>query len=203
MRAIELFCGTKSFSKVANELGIETVTIDFDKKFNPDICADIFSIKELPQSDIIWASPPCEKFSVASMGKYWNMDGSPKTKESKLAQDLVIHVLGLIEKANPKYFFIENPRGKLRKMPFMKKFMRYTVTYCQYGDKRMKPTDIWTNILTWQPRPVCKNGDYCHAAAPRGSRTGTQGMKSYELKSVVPEQLCREILLHILKNEAN
>lgn len=30
-------------------------------------------------------------------------------------------------------------------MEWMRSLPRYTVTYCQYGDNRMKPTDIWTN----------------------------------------------------------
>src|SRR3990167_3554246 len=55
----------------------------------------------------------------------------------------------------------ENPRGVLRKMPFMKDFIRHTVSYCQYGDNRMKPTDIWTNALFWKPKPICKNGSPC------------------------------------------
>ena len=76
---------------------------------------------------------------------------------------------------------------------FIKDLPRYTVTYCQYGDNRMKPTDIWTNI-EWTPRPVCKNGDKCHESAPRGSRTGTQGLKNAKDRSVVPKELCREIL---------
>ena len=54
-------------------------------------------------------------------------------------------VLKIIEQRKPTWFFIENPRGLLRKMPFMRDLMRHTVTYCQYGDTRMKPTDIWTN----------------------------------------------------------
>ena len=86
----------------------------------------------------------------------------------------------------------------------MQKLPRATVTYCQYGDTRMKPTDIWTNHLStplfsngWNPKPICKNGDACHTAAPRGSQTGTQGLKGNYLRSIVPYELCKEILLSI------
>ena len=58
----------------------------------------------------------------------------------------------------------------------------------------MKPTDIWTNNINWKPRPMCKNGMPCHEAAPRGSKTGTQGLKGNYERSVVPYELCREIL---------
>ena len=61
----------------------------------------------------------------------------------------------------------------MRKMECMQDLPRYTVTYCQYGDTRMKPTDIWTNHPNPKFKPPCKNGDKCHVAAPRGSRTGT------------------------------
>ena len=76
----------------------------------------------------------------------------------------------------------------------MQRFKRQGVTYCQYGDDRMKPTDIWTNSDTWIPRPMCKNGDSCHISAPRGSRTGTQGLANAYERSKIPEQLCLEIL---------
>ncbi len=39
-------------------------------------------------------------------------------------------------KLNPNLiWYIENPRGMMRKMPCMQNLIRHTVTYCQYGDK--------------------------------------------------------------------
>lgn len=63
----------------------------------------------------------------------------------------------------------------------------------------MKPTDIWTNDSLWNPKPICKNGDTCHVAAPRGSATGTQGLKNDYERSRIPEQLCEEIILSSIK----
>ena len=91
----------------------------------------------------------------------------------------------------------------MRKMPFMQHLPRTTVTYCSYGDTRMKPTDIWSNNLIslfnvdgWQPRQMCFNGnnDCQHEAAPRGSRTGTQGLKCAYTRSKIPKELCKEII---------
>ena len=76
-------------------------------------------------------------------------------------------------------------------MMWMQGLPRYTVTYCQYGDERMKPTDIWTNHPAPCFKPRCKNGDPCHVSAPRGARTGTQGLKGSKERSVIPEELCR------------
>jgi hypothetical protein len=82
----------------------------------------------------------------------------------------------------------------------MKPLPRYTVTYCQYGLKRMKPTDIWTNLEGWNPKS-CNNGDSCHESAPRGSKTGTQGERSSESRGMVPRGLCLE-LLNIIRKES-
>ena len=58
MKTIELFSGTKSFSKVAKELGHETFTIDNDQKLEPDKVASIMDI-EIPLGiDMLWSSPP-------------------------------------------------------------------------------------------------------------------------------------------------
>lgn len=104
------------------------------------------------------------------------------------------HLLELIKELNPAVWFIENPRGCLRKMDFMQGLPRYTVTYCQYGDTRMKPTDIWTNHPLPDFKPPCKNGDSCHQRAPRGSATGTQGVDGKVNRAVIPAELCKHIV---------
>jgi site-specific DNA-cytosine methylase len=194
---VELFAGTCSFSNVAKQRGMSVFTTDISDDFGVDLVKDILEVKpsDLPRNiDVLWASPPCEGFSVASIGKHWNIDNTPKSEKAVHSLKLVNKTLELINTLKPKYWVIENPRGKLRKLPIMEGLNRHTVTYCQYGDSRMKPTDIWTNIPNWQPRPMCKNGDSCHVSAPRGSRTGTQGIKTYKDRSRVPKELCKEIL---------
>ncbi|HMS92493.1 MAG TPA: DNA cytosine methyltransferase [Candidatus Saccharibacteria bacterium] len=199
MSVLELFAGTGSFSRVARQAGHNVFTSDYDPSFNTDYCIDImdFDIEKLPfKPDVIWASPPCETFSVASIGHHWTGGKGayvPKTERAKKGKAIVLRTIHLINKLKPKYWFIENPRGVLRKMPFMQDFNRYTVTYCQYGDTRMKPTDIWTNA-NLELKPMCKNGMPCHISAPRGSKTGTQGIKTYRDRSVIPSQLCEHII---------
>ncbi|NCV44308.1 MAG: hypothetical protein EBW15_05880, partial [Actinobacteria bacterium] len=46
-------------------------------------------------------------------------------------------------------------------------------------------------------KPACKNGDTCHEPAPRGSRTGTQGIAGAKDRSRVPYELGAEILAAI------
>lgn len=79
-------------------------------------------------------------------------------------------------------------------MNFVEDLPRYTVTYCQYGDKRMKPTDIWTNHSNPNFKPPCKNGMKCHATAPRGSQSGTQGLEGSVERSKIPKELCDYIV---------
>lgn len=200
MNTIELFSGTKSFSKVAEKLGHSTYTVDNESSLKPDYLGDIMEW-ENPQGicDILWASPPCQGFSVAAIGKNWNHDGTPKTDSARKAMELVKRTMDIIDHIEPDYWFIENPRGMLRKMDWLDKWVkekggvRHTVSYCQYGDKRMKPTDIWTNCLNWKPKPICKNGSPCHESAPRGSRTGTQGLKNATIRGEIPPALFEEI----------
>jgi hypothetical protein len=190
-----LFAGTRSFSKVAAKLGHTTFTTDYEVIDGQDLIDDVRLLKarDFPyQPDILWASPPCEGFSVAAIGKNWNHDNTPKTDSARLGVQLVEAATRLIGELKPVWWFIENPRGKLRKLNLIGG-IRHTVTYCQYGDTHMKPTDIWTNAHWWQPRPICRNGDTCHQSAPRGTSTGTQGIKGYKDRSRIPTALFEEI----------
>jgi hypothetical protein len=204
-KTIELFAGTKSFSKVAQQFSYQTFTTDYEEIDGQDLIEDICNLtkKDFPyKPDILWASPPCEGFSVAAIGKNWNKDHTPKSDSARQAVKLIENTIRVIEELDPVWWFIENPRGKLRKLPFKKlqEAIRHTVTYCQYGDTRMKPTDIWTNAYWWKPKPMCKNGDSCHISAPRGSRTGTQGIKGYKDRSRIPSELFTEIFTQYEKH---
>lgn len=200
MNILELFAGSRSIGKVADRLAFDVYSSDIEQFGGIDYVTDIleFDVTKIPfKPDIIWASCPCTAFSVAAIGKNWTKVGDdyiPKNPRADFGLKLVQKTLEIIQHFNPTYFFIENPRGMLRKMPIMADLPRQGVTYCQYGDNRMKPTDIWTNSTKWIPRPMCKNGDPCHVAAPRGSKTGTQGLKGSYERSKIPEDLCLEIL---------
>jgi hypothetical protein len=200
MKVLELFAGSRSIGKAAESLGMEVFSSDLLQFDKIDYAVSIldFDVTKVPfKPNIIWASPPCTGFSVAALGHHWTGGKGayiPATDTARLGIELVKKTIEVIEHFQPDYWFIENPRGVLRKMPFMNRFKRNTVTYCQYGDERMKPTDIWTNSDKWVPRKMCKNGDPCLVAAPRGSRTGTQGRSNAYERSKIPDELCVEIL---------
>lgn len=212
MKVLELFAGTRSIGKAFEAAGHEVFSVEWDKNFeNIDLYADIMTVtaedilQKFGRPDVIWASPDCTTFSIAAISHHrrknpetGNLD--PVSDYAKFCDTVDQHMIDLIRELNPKFYFIENPRGGMRKMTWMQGLPRYTVTYCKYeldkpvNERRMKPTDIWTNHPNPQFRPMCKNGDTCHAAAPRGSATGTQGIKGSKDRSVIPRMLCEHIV---------
>jgi site-specific DNA-cytosine methylase len=205
MRVLDLWCGTKSSTKAFEDAGCEIVSVDLDPKFNPTICSDIMEVtleqlEALGPFDFGWASPECTVYSVANLHSGHFKDGVPVTDEANDQNKRVLYTLFLLEELAPLWV-LENPRGMLRKQPFMNRYPRVTISYCQYGDDRMKPTDLWGMFpLTWQPRPMCSPGDSCHIAAPRGSRSSTQGMPVEESVKV-PYQLGQSLYEAILQSK--
>lgn len=205
MKVLELFAGTRSIGKAFEAKGHEVFSVEWDKSFdNISLYADIGGLtakdilKKFGRPDVIWASPDCTTYSIAAISHHRKQEEggnlAPVSEYAKFCDKVNKNVLNLIAELKPRFYFIENPRGGMRKMDFMKGLYRYSLTYCQYGDKRMKPTDIWTNHPNPRFKPMCKNGDKCHEAAPRGAKTGTQGLKGSKERSVIPRALCEHIV---------
>lgn len=202
-KVLELFAGSRSIGNMAESLGMKVFSVDWTPYEKIDLSIDIEELKKedvpfIP--DVVWASPDCTTYSIAAVSTHRTNSIEPKSDYAIKCDNVNKHWISLIKQwleINPDMvFFIENPRGILRKMPFMQEFKRHTVWYCTYGDDRAKPTDIWTNSKTWIPREMCHNGNKnCHhQPAPRGSKTGTQGKKDSYNRSKIPSQLCEEIL---------
>ena len=85
MKALELFAGSRSFGKVAEKFGYEVLSVDINPFENIDYVVDIleFDYSKVDFNPrIIWCSPPCTYFSVASIGHHWHED--PHQKQKKL-----------------------------------------------------------------------------------------------------------------------
>lgn len=211
-KLLELFAGSRSVGNVGDDLGMNVFSVDWTDYEGIDLQIDVEDIlsSDVPfMPDVVWASPDCTTYSIAACSTHRNKDRSGKTEYAKKCDKVNQRVLSLIGEyllRNPDMvFFIENPRGILRHMDFMQGIKRHTVWYCQYGDDRAKPTDIWTNSKVWVPRPMCRNFKYdengeiidrhCHhESARRGAKTGTQGRGGSYERSMIPQQLCEEIL---------
>jgi hypothetical protein len=208
MIIFDFFAGTGSATQAFEDAGHSVIKIELDQYFEAherDILAldAAYLVAKYGQPDFVWASPPCTTFSVASIRHYWTYeDGMAKPKNDKTLHGLAIvaHTVKLIQDLNPsRGWLMENPRGMLRKQSVVKDLHRRTITYCQYGDFRMKPTDLWGDVPGWIPRQPCKAGMNCHNSAKRGSDTGTQGIggggkRGSMLRAVVPHELSKEIL---------
>ena len=204
MRVLDLFAGTGSATKAFEDEGHEIIKVELDEYFEAHerdiltLTADYLTTK-YGQFDFIWASPPCQKFSVASIGHYWTGGKGasiPKRPEVFEAIALVKHTINLMNDLKPTYGWVmENPRGMLRKQDVVKNLPRYTITYCQYGDTRMKPTDVWGTIKNWTPRAMCSPGANCHESSPAGTNaTGTGKLRNAKLRSMIPYELGLELL---------
>lgn len=201
MKILELYAGSRSIGKACEELNFDVFSSDINNFDGIDYVVDILDFEESQVPfvpDVIWASPPCTSYSIAAISHHRKnrVATSEFAKKSDKMIERTHQIIEYFMKFNPDLiYYIENPRGVLRKMSFMEHHeIRHTVTYCQYGDTRMKPTDIWTNNGHWTPLPMCKNGAPCHVAAPRGSSTGTQGLKGNYNRSKIPHELCLEVL---------
>lgn len=214
MKILELFAGSRSIGKAAQSLGHEVFSVDIKDFKGIDLVKDMELVtpNDIPFiPNIIWASPPCTTFSIAAIGRHRNM-GVPKTDFAAKSDRLVKNTLALIKHFDCLYY-IENPRGYLRKMDYMRGLPRTTVWYCKYGDTSAKPTDIWSNNIYnlfntdgWKPKEMCFNGNLkCHHdKQPRGYKAkvlsgaigkGTQGKKNNYERSIIPKALCYEIII--------
>lgn len=131
MKVLELFAGTRSIGKSFEAAGHEVFSVEWDKNFeNIDLYADILTItaadvlEQFGKPDVIWASPDCTTFSIAAISHHrrqnpetGNLD--PVSDYAKFCDKVDRHVLELIKELNPKFYFIENPRGGMRKMTWM------------------------------------------------------------------------------------
>lgn len=168
---LDLFAGLGGFSAAFADATDWTVTtIDSNERFEPDIHADVLNLRpaDLPNADIILASPPCTTFSMANQpNPHWNGD-QPVSDDVREAIALTFHTIGLIRAINPTYWFVENPVAKMRTILGQP---TGTVTWCQYGYDWQKPTDLWGEHppMTYK---CCSPGADCHQRSEGGWDTG-------------------------------
>jgi hypothetical protein len=175
---LDLFSGLGGFSSAfTDSTRWRVTTVDIDERFAPEVQADVFDLRPSNFSDCsfdaVLASPPCVEFTTMQ-----NLNGGVEPSGNAIA--LVHHTIGLIEGLKPEYWFLENPRGRLRSYIG---HPEAAVTYCQYGEKYMKPTDLWGEHPPMTYRR-CNYGNSCHLQ----NRGGNHAMRDHAGKRTRAER---------------
>lgn len=199
LKILELFSGTGSVGKVAEEMGHLVVSLDRDMEatIKTDIMNWDYKCFEPGTFNFIWASPPCTEYSKAKTTGVRKIDA---------ANEVVMRTLDIINYLQPQFWVLENPQtGLLKNQPFMSGLGFWDVDYCKYGMKYRKRTRLWNNLTNWTPRPLCQKDcgsiqNNKHIATAQRMPNGTKDtwgeqplFKQTELY-VIPEPLVREIL---------
>jgi len=209
MKVLELFSGTGSVGKVCKELGYEVVSLDLK---NADINCNIleWNYKEylVGYFDIIWASPPCDTFSLLRkswIGRKLKCHNGKICTSELLQNDIDTIGLPILKRTQeiinyfqPQLWFIENPRtGKMKDyldLPF------YDVDYCKYSDwGYQKPTRIWTNKIKFIPKICNKDCGYIE----KGSHIVSFGEKKIVIDDNKKIKLTSKVLREKYKDFEN
>jgi hypothetical protein len=189
LHCLDLFCGLGGFSQAfADADRWQVTTVDIEAEFAPDIQADVLELRPSDfdvEYDVVLASPPCKEFSPAQ-----NLNGAHTPAGDAVA--LAFHTVGLIRGLDPQFWLLENPRGQLRS--FLGR-PTATVTYCQYGEAHMKPTDLWGEHPAGFIGRSCGYGDDCHINHHSGSNAMRDdvGKRSDAERAKVPRALSEAI----------
>jgi hypothetical protein len=149
---LELFSGTGSVGKVAEQLGWYVISLDRDlpATFELDIMDWEYYLLPDNMFDFIWASPPCTEYSRAK---------TVGVRKLEDADAIVRRTWDIINYFKPPLgYVVENPQTGLLKTRDMMEGKPYTdVDYCKYGMKYRKRTRLWNNLQgVWEGRPLCK-----------------------------------------------
>ena len=216
MRLLELFSGTGSVGRVAREMGWEVVSLDVCPKYSPDYVADImdfdFTIWSKGYFDFIWASPPCQLYSIAPAQLFTADQRAQRAEDGNAVSRRTMEV---IETLRPVWYAIENPWSSLLwKQGIFEHLTKRKVSYCMYGFPYRKNTCVATNLQF--DAKVCKGK--CgfiveHAGHKYHLEVAKQGVSQHTPPGIqktthtrdqlyrIPEQLIRDILPPLFRNE--
>ena len=148
MKALDLFAGTHSFTRVAQQLGYEVTSLDISPKHSPTIVTNVleWDYKQYPKGyfDFIWCSPPCTLLSIAPAHLF-----TAKQREARVESSLAIveKMIEILDWLNPRWYCIENPHSSaLWRLPIMEGLPTVVVSYCMYGFPYRKNTTLATNV---------------------------------------------------------
>jgi hypothetical protein len=219
-RILDLFCGTKSASKAFELAGYEAVSLDFNKKFNATHTEDILTwdYKVYPPNyfNVIWASPDCTTWSIATSGKYrlksdiYGVNNQYQEIATN-ANNMILRLIEILKYFKPSYWFIENPKALLQHFPPLKQFISESnanmnlVFYANYNNWLLpKPTNIWSNLPLWEneTKPVMPVDCYYRKNNKIYYKGYGNTQRKAEERSKIPPDLIKRLIQLIPNGDA-
>jgi hypothetical protein len=197
LRTLDLFSGTQSITTAFRNSGHEVVSLDMDPRGAPTICKNIldWNFRNLPRGhfDVVWASCPCEQYSIAR-------SNASTPRDLLNADTLVLRTQEIIEYFRPRQWYVENPSGSQLWLRF--KWPRLVKSsYCSWGFPYRKHTTIATNTAICLRAP-CGGAGVCEqmvgARHKEHAQKGGGGVDNvYHTRDElhrIPEGLCMDIV---------
>ena len=148
LNVIDLFSGLGGFSQAFLDRGHYVERYDFNEDFKEvpsTIIKNVFDMSpiDLEIADVVLASIDCTYFTYAN--------DNPDKNGLELSKQLTKHTLEIIHHASPKYWIIENPPGRIKKIlgpPI------YKTAWGYWGTPYLKPTWLWGKFpfMDWPTR---------------------------------------------------
>lgn len=158
LKIIEVFSGSGNLSRSFSEQGFQVVSIDKRKRINKcepthrlDVSKMAVSDKIFTNATLLWFGLPCTAWSNASGNYHINSDGLFVSDVAMSSHYLLCHVLEIIAYHKPKFWVIENPRGRLQNQKVLRTFLSensgvvLNFSMGSFGFASQKPSQLFTN----------------------------------------------------------
>ena len=181
-------------------MGYRVISVDWDKKFNADIHADIrkwnyWEWYEPHDFEIVAASPPCTEYSTAM---------TTRKRKLRQADALVSKAREIIEYFDPPLWWIENPRhGMLKNRKVVQDLHYVDLDYCMFEDfGYKKPTRFWVSasVMAKVSNVTCngeclssvegENGKMRHRLQISGKNRSVSREQAYRIPKRLIQYLC-------------
>lgn len=152
--ALDLFCGTGGATAAFRGApGWEVIGVDNNPNSAADVVADVRSWRPpVDRVDFIWASPPCQEFSLMPPGRH----------NRRPSLDLIFATLEIVRDLRPKFWIMENVVGAI---PFIGVPLQKIGPFCLWGyfPRIEAPLDVVLHRKMVPDRPTA----VARAAIPR------------------------------------